>query len=307
MSGHGLRSTVFPSRRGRGLWAVPLLLFLAVVLVAALAFNLANLDTGGEAIPDVPDAGGPPPGSEGLVTSDPLSNAILISILVVLAIATIYAFLRAKNQKGTPMKAPSWWEIVSSFIGMIVIIALLFTWPRVVRAFQGTVGDASPPGTGGGSAVGWPTAAGLPAGIFLLGSLLAAFLVLAFMIRRAAATREPEVADLLGGLRSRRAAAEAVREAMDDLELGGDIRGAILVCYQRFCALLAGRGIEAQEALTPRELSVLAIERLGVSTEEADVLTSLFEVARYSDHTLGEPDRERALASLEHIRSALEA
>ena len=42
---------------------MPFLLFLVVVLVAALAYNLANLDTGGEAIPDISDAGGTPPGA----------------------------------------------------------------------------------------------------------------------------------------------------------------------------------------------------------------------------------------------------
>jgi|SRR3990170_2205063 len=307
MSGLGLRSGVFPFRRGRGLWAVPFLLFLVVVLVAALAYNLANLDTGGEAIPDISDAGGTPPGAQGIIPSDPLVTAVFLGILGGLAVGAVYAFLRTKDRKGTRTRAPTWWEIVSSFFAMIILIALLFVWPRVLRVFQGSSADVPPPTTGGGSVTEWPVAAGVPAGVFLLGSLLAAFLVLALLIRRTNAAREPDAAALLGRLGPRHAAAEAVRRAIDELELGGDVRGAILACFRQFCGLLAGKGISDQETLTPRELSDLAIHRLGVSTDEADVLTSLFEVARYSDHVLGDADRERALASLDRIRAALGA
>jgi hypothetical protein len=79
------------------------------------------------------------------------------------------------------------------------------------------------------------------------------------------------------------------------------------VCYQRFCALLGSRGISEQEAMTPRELEGLAVERLHVSREASETLTSLFEEARYSVHPLGEGDRRRAIDSLAGIRAALEA
>lgn len=282
---------------------MPFLLFLVVVLVAALAYNLANLDTGGEAIPEIPDPSTRPSGGQGYFPSDPLVTAVVVGILGLLV---LYAILRAKDKEGTP-KAPSWWEMAAEVLGMIVIIALLFVWPRVVQVFEGTASDTSSPGTGGGSGGPWPTATGLPAGVFLLGSLLAAVLILAFLIRRTAVARDLDEMAPFEGFGPRRAAAQLVRRAMDELELGGDVRGAILQCFQQFCALLAGKGIADQEALTPRELSLLAVERLRVSTAEADALTSLFEVARYSDHRLGEADRERALGSLERIRAALEA
>ena len=41
MSARRLRTVVSPMWRGRAEWAVPLLLFLAILLVAALAFGLA--------------------------------------------------------------------------------------------------------------------------------------------------------------------------------------------------------------------------------------------------------------------------
>ena len=60
MCGQRLGSGVFRLQGKKVAYAVPLLLVLAVVLVAALAFNVANLDPGGESIPQAPAAGGPP-------------------------------------------------------------------------------------------------------------------------------------------------------------------------------------------------------------------------------------------------------
>ena len=59
MCGERLGSGVFRLQGKKVAYAVPLLLVLAVVLVAALAFNVANLDPGGESIPQAPAAGGP--------------------------------------------------------------------------------------------------------------------------------------------------------------------------------------------------------------------------------------------------------
>src|SRR5438093_6191539 len=87
----------------------------------------------------------------------------------------------------------------------------------------------------------------------------------------------------------------------------GDVRSVILACFHRFCALLGARGITAQGALTPRELEGLAVERLHVSREASETLTTLFEEARYSEHPLGEADRHRAIESLAGIRVALGA
>src|SRR5438309_11884398 len=51
MSAQRLRAGVLRLRREKFAWSAPLLLAFAVVIVAALAFNLANLDTGGDSIP----------------------------------------------------------------------------------------------------------------------------------------------------------------------------------------------------------------------------------------------------------------
>ena len=77
MSARRLRANVIRMWRGKAEWAVPLLLFLAIVLVAALAFNVANLDTGGEAIPGGGASGGTEPSAFGVF--DPLAASATMS------------------------------------------------------------------------------------------------------------------------------------------------------------------------------------------------------------------------------------
>src|SRR2546422_416665 len=211
-----LRTDVIRTWRGKAEWAVPLLLFLAILLVAALAFNVANLDTGGEAIPG---------------------------------------------------------------------------------------GGAS--GAARGS--GWPVAAGAPLGLFLGLTVLVTIVILVVLLRRGAGVVEIEAEPPGDDPAARHAAADAVQDAIEGLEVGGDVRSVILACFRRFCALLGARGITAQGALTPRELEGLAVERLHVSRVASETLTSLFEEARYSEHPLGEADRHRAIESLAGIRAALGA
>ena len=306
MSARRHRTGVTRPWRGRTEWAVPLLLFLAIVLVAALAFNVANLDTGGEAIPGGGASGGTSPSALGVF--DPLLGDVFLVVFASFVIAMlVYAILRRKVQQKAPTKPFSWWQVISSAIGLILVMALLLAWPRMVQAFR--IGQ-TPPTTGnagGASATGWPVAAGAPLGLFLGLTVLATIVILVALLRRGAGVVEIDNEPSADDPATRHAAADAVQDAIEELEVGGDVRAVILACFRRFCALLGARGITAQGALTPRELEDLAVGRLHVSREASSTLISLFEEARYSEHPLGEADRHRAIESLAGIRVALEA
>jgi len=292
--------------RGRTEWAVPLLLFLAIVLVAALAFNVANLDTGGEAIPGGGASGGTSPSTLG--SFDPFLGDLFLVVFASFVVAMlVYAILRRRVQQKAPTKAFSWWQVISSAIGLILVIALLMAWPRMIQAFRigqtpPTTGDA-----GSASATGWPVAAGAPLGLFLGLTVLATIVILVALLRRGAGVVEIDNEPSADDPATRHAAVDAVQDAIEELEVGGDVRAVILACFRRFCALLGARGITAQGALTPRELEDLAVGRLHVSREASSTLISLFEEARYSEHPLGEADRHRAIESLAGIRVALGA
>ncbi len=305
MSGDRLRSGVPWLRRGRPAWAVPVLLFLAVLIVAALAFNLANLETGEES---APTAGGTAPGS--VFPFDPMVVDILLVAFVGAFIATaIYMILTNRVRRKQLVKKRSWWDVLSSILAVVMVLVLLFAWPRLVHTLQPTnnTADTTTTTTESGNVTAWPASVGAPLGLFLAVSVLVTILALTYLLRRPGSAYEGDRDDEPGGPDVRRKATAAVQTAIQELELGGDVRQVILACFERFCRLLGARGITEQVALTPRELERLAIVRLRVSPDASDTLTSLFEEARYSEHALGEADRVRAIDSLAGIRAALEA
>lgn len=289
----------------RSPWLVPLLLFLAVLLAAGLAFNVANLDTGGEVIPAPPNAGGSstsPAGFDFYAASPYIGAAFGIVMIV----AFIWAWRRRKPALPEGQeRSSSWWRTIQTLLAFGVFVALVVLWPHVAQQFGSNETAGSNPASGNGTMGALGGVAGIPLGVFLAGSLLVAILILFHFLHLGEALRN--LAPARGGTAPVRAEAAATVDAtIQELEIGADVRTAILACYQRFCRLLGQRGIVEQEPMTPREIEGLAVGRLGVAGDRAEALTSLFEEARYSVHELGDRERERALASLQALRADLE-
>lgn len=291
--------------RGRTGWVVPLLLCAAILLIAALAFNLAYLDTGGEQLPASPGGGSANPGAGGILDARTASTLFLVGFFVVFSALLILFLLR--RQQGVPVKRvlrPStWMDVVAALIAFAVFGLLIVLWPRMVASVQ-------PPRTQGANATNAsgnltlvPALAGIPLGYFLIAAVVGSVVAIALLFRVGSSLVH---AQPMPGRTPRREAAQAVEAALQQLQLGGDVRDTILLCYARFCALLGAKGIDDQETLTAREIEELAVHQLAVSRESSDALTGLFEVARYSEHALGDSDRERAVQSLERIRADLE-
>jgi len=292
--------------QGRAEWAVPLLLFLAVLLVAALAFNVANLDTGGEAIPGAGAAGGTEPRALGAF--DPILGDVILVVFAGFVVAMlVYAFRGRRVSSKALIKPYSWLQVFSSIMGLVLSIAFLVAWPRMIQALRAGQTNSTASDAGAVNGTGWPTAAGAPLSLFLGLMVLATIVLLVALLRRGGGLAEMESEPPGDDPAARHAAAEVVQDAIEELEVGGDVRSVILACFRRFCALLGARGITDQGALTPRELEGLAVERLHVSRDASGTLTSLFEEARYSEHPLGDADRHRAIESLAGIRAALGA
>lgn len=286
---------------------MPLLLCAAILLVAGLAFNLAYLDTGGEQLPVVPGSGSPSPSPFGILDSPTASNLIVVAFAAVLVALFVAALLQ--RRKGIPVKRvlrpTTWADVVGMLIAFSVFASLVYLWPRLVAQAVPSPSPGTSNATGGGNATFIPAVGGIPLGAFLAAAVFVSILVIALLFR--ASTRFGRSLGPARPRAPRHIAAQVVRAAIAELEMGGDVRQVILACYARFCAFLGARGIVSQEALTPRELEDLAVRRLSVSADSAESLTALFEEARYSEHTLGDADRDRAVRSLERIRADLEA
>jgi hypothetical protein len=285
---------------------VPLLLVLAVVLVAALAFNLANLDTGGEAIPQAPVARAPDPAS-GASLPEPIVTQILAILFGFVFLGGAILILRNRVRGKTPARSFTWWQVLVRALGLALLIAVVVAWPRAVQTARDRIGtQANATANPGTFSTVWPASAGGAIELFLIAGVLVAVASLAILLSWGNRSRTAwDEASLVP--EAREAAADAVQTTIQEIEDGGDVRAAILACFQRFCALLGSRGFPEQAALSPRELEGLAVDRLHVSRDASDLITSLFEVARYSEHPLAEADRVRAVDSLGRIRTALEA
>ncbi len=96
---------------------------------------------------------------------------------------------------------------------------------------------------------------------------------------------------------------EAVEKAIYRVKIGKDVRGAILSAYKEMEALMRSRGVEDKSYYTPREFREFALETLKISSKPVDILTNLFEIARYSGHEMNEEHRKLALKALEEIRN----
>lgn len=96
-----------------------------------------------------------------------------------------------------------------------------------------------------------------------------------------------------------RAQFEAVRRR---LELGDQIRDAIIACYAGMCDIFTRRMPAGAASLTAREFSAYLRAR-GVGEPEILTLTAVFEKARYSDLACDEHDRAAALEALRVIEA----
>jgi uncharacterized protein DUF4129 len=101
-------------------------------------------------------------------------------------------------------------------------------------------------------------------------------------------------------------AAAVVEEPLEDPRAEHDPRRAIMRCYASFERVAADSGVKRHPWHTPTEFMREAMRRLPVPRGAVPILTSLFELARFSHRALGPAERGRALEALDEITSARE-
>jgi len=228
-----------------------------------------------------------------------------------------------------PQGAPEWMQLVLVFVtwvllpASIVMVLLNPRWLKLVltRAFTISVwalalwallqvlprlglfgAGGGGGGEGGGSsqaaaplpdvdAVPLPPWSGWLAGLLLGGGGV----WLAWRVRRAWLALRPEPEEDL----SDELARAAVR-ASQDLARGASLRGVVLRCYARMCALLGGRQSGHLSTLTPREFEA-RLRRAGVYDPSVARLSRLFERVRYGRGASSAEDEREAQACLAQI------
>lgn len=103
---------------------------------------------------------------------------------------------------------------------------------------------------------------------------------------------------------------ERVRHAMTSdadeqlrLLLEGHPRNAIVACWHRFEVQAVEAGLARHPWETSSEFALRLLDRADVDPQAVSRLLELYREARFSEHALGEDDRDAAVASLRQIQS----
>lgn len=135
----------------------------------------------------------------------------------------------------------------------------------------------------------WPLAAAIAA-------LLAAAAIAAVVVSRRRRPAGPGAsADALAGLR------QALDDAIEDLRREPDPRRAVVAAYARMEQALSVYGLPRRPAEAPYEYLGRVAKELEAEESVAD-LTELFELAKFSEHSVDEAMRGQAIDALSAVR-----
>jgi hypothetical protein len=100
--------------------------------------------------------------------------------------------------------------------------------------------------------------------------------------------------------------AASIGDAIDDLESEPDARRAVIAAYARMESVLARHGLQRRPSETPVEYLRRILLGLTTRGDAVSRLTSLFEQAKFSRHTIDEAMKQDAIAALREIRDDLQ-
>jgi hypothetical protein len=100
--------------------------------------------------------------------------------------------------------------------------------------------------------------------------------------------------------------AASIRDAIEDLESEPDARLAVIAAYARMETVLGRHGLQRRPSETPVEYLRRILLGLTSRSDAVVRLTSLFEQAKFSRHTIDEPMKRAAIQALREIRDDLQ-
>jgi hypothetical protein len=98
---------------------------------------------------------------------------------------------------------------------------------------------------------------------------------------------------------------ELLDDTLEDLEREPDPRRAVIGAWARMEAGLAAAGLPRHPSEAPFEYAARVLEGALARPDSVHRLTGLFERAKFSHHTIGQADRDQAIAALRAVRQEL--
>ncbi len=230
---------------------------------------------------------------------------IAFTLLVVAGIAVVIglAFMHATTKR--EIKRSRYRSVVALGVFAVLLSASLFLLPKL---HLGARARFNPPGQIANipsasrhdlkqakePVFHWSAAAGT--GALLLAAL--AIVIARERRRRLGAARDWSVA---------RQIADDLEDTLDDLRAEPDARKAIIAAYARMERSLALHGLPRHEFEAPLEYMARVLADLQASKKAIERLTSLFALAKFSDHPVSPGQKAMAIEALESIRDDLRA
>ena len=205
-----------------------------------------------------------------------------------------------------PPKIPAWLRAVTQIVSLAYFVLLAYVlWSRGLPLMAMILSQRGSSGFGTLLPEAVPDAPPLVTWTFGALALLAGVGALALAVWVAFSDRLTEWWTEASREEPPSPLAEVVAESVEDLSTEPDARRAIIRCYARFERVAADSGLGRRPWLTPMEFLLEALSRLRLPRGAAQTLTGLFELARFSNRAMGEPERVRALQALDEIRAAV--
>jgi hypothetical protein len=266
---------------------------MALVGVAFIISNLSYLDLG-----DGNDSLAP---AINTVTSGVIY--LLLAIWLCVIVYLIYFFARARKVGGARASGKP-----SSPYSMLIALGIIMA---LIAIFTVSGGKLTPPqlpistpqvGNDGNSPVN--QAGSATTSVLLV--VFIALLVLGIVVGTRYFRNRPYRESMAFKRIEQDQADQIIKQAMQELYEGQDVRAVIVRAYQQMCRLIGGTMLGSAPYLTPYEFALLAVKKLDWPEEPVMKLTGLFEEAWYSEHLLDEAKKEEALACMEQLKSSRE-
>jgi hypothetical protein len=269
-------------------------------------------------------SGAPPtpthlPSSQGTFIN--YGDLVIFSWLIIGAVAAWIVYriiLRVRSPGGGPLNSfvVVWFVILLLVLGFIVAVHVF--GPKVpapnggplnrtgnsTAPPGGTPVNTTPNGSVGNFTIGSHTFPGWSAYVLVLG-VAAVSAIVALQVARSLGARAKPEGD--GTPDDSEAARAAIVETLAKLESdpNADPRALVVALYGRLLATVDAHLVDTS-ARTAREIERTAVDRWRLPLEAARDLTRLFEEARYSPHSIGRAETERARAALQKILDVID-
>jgi hypothetical protein len=221
-------------------------------------------------------------------------------------LASIYVFIFMTG-RGDPKKRKSFANRVAQGLAFVALALFLATFIVYARRHSGgfrlpPAGLGKPSDTHGQVANGSSRSVGFewPVLLFAIALPLIAWL----LARRRHPPRALLPADADAALAA--VIAESIGDAIDDLEAEPDARRAVIAAYARMEGVLARHDLRRTPSETPLEYLRRVLLGLTARGDAVQVLTGLFEEARFSRHEIDSSMKRDAIGALRTIRDNLQ-